>query len=144
VRALRPLGETLQAIVIAPESLPGTPEHIMLLPRIPQVELMPHLDAVVCHAGLNTVSEALNCGVPLVVAPHTRDQPINGAEVVRIGAGVRLHFHRARPDQMRTAVLTVLTDPGYRAAAGRVRDSFTAAGGAPAAAARLERLAAGL
>lgn len=144
VRALRPLGETLQAIVIAPESLPGTPEHIMLLPRIPQVELMPHLDAVVCHAGLNTVSEALNCGVPLVVAPHTRDQPINGAEVVRISAGVRLHFHRARPDQMRTAVLTVLTDPGYRAAAGRVRDSFTAAGGAPAAAARLERLAAGL
>jgi MGT family glycosyltransferase len=144
VRALRPLGDTLQAVVIAPESLPGTPEHIMLLPRVPQVELMPHLDAVVCHAGLNTVSEALNCGVPLVVAPHTRDQPINGAEVVRIGAGVRLHFHRARPDQMRTAVLTVLTDPGYRAAAGRVRDSFTAAGGAPAAAARRERLAAGL
>jgi len=144
VQALRPLGDTLQAIVIAPASLPGTPEHIMLLPRVPQVELMPHLDAVVCHAGLNTVSEALNCGVPLVVAPHTRDQPINGAEVVRIGAGVRLHFHRARPDQMRTAVLTVLTDPGYRAAAGRVHDSFTAAGGAPAAAARLERLAAGL
>jgi zeaxanthin glucosyltransferase len=144
VQALRPLGDTLQAIVIAPASLPGTPEHIMLLPRVPQVELMPHLDAVVCHAGLNTVSEALNCGVPLVVAPHTRDQPINGAEVVRIGAGVRLHFHRARPDQMRTAVLTVLTDPGYRAAAGRVRDSFAAAGGAPAAAARLERLAAGL
>jgi len=144
VQALRPLGDRLQAIVIAPASLPGTPEHIMLLPRVPQVELMPHLDAVVCHAGLNTVSEALSCGVPLVVAPHTRDQPINGAEVVRIGAGVRLHFHRARPEQMRTAVLTVLTDPGYRAAAGRVRDSFTAAGGAPAAAARLERLAAGL
>jgi zeaxanthin glucosyltransferase len=142
VQALRPLGDSLQAIVIAPASLPGTPEHIMLLPRVPQVELMPHLDAVVCHAGLNTVSEALSCGVPLVVAPHTRDQPINGAEVVRIGAGVRLHFHRARPDQMRTAVLTVLTDPGYAAAAGRAGDSFAAAGGAPAAAARLEQLAA--
>jgi zeaxanthin glucosyltransferase len=144
VQALRPLGDTVQAIVIAPASLPGTPEHILLLPRVPQLELMPHLDTVVCHAGLNTVSEALSRGVPLVVAPHTRDQPINGAEVVRVGAGVRLHFHRARPDQMRAAVLTVLTDPGYRAAAGRVRDSFAAAGGAPAAAARLERLAAGL
>lgn len=141
VRALAPLGDSVQAIVIAPAGLPGTPEHIMLLPRVPQLELMPHLDAVVCHAGLNTVSEALSCGVPLVVAPHTRDQPINGAEVVRIGAGVRLHFHRARPDQMRAAVLTVLDDPEYRAAAGRVRDSFAAAGGAPVAAARLEQLA---
>jgi MGT family glycosyltransferase len=143
VRALRPLGDSVQAIVIAPAGLPRTPEHIMLLPRVPQLELMPHLDAVVCHAGLNTVSEALSRGVPLVVAPHTRDQPINGAEVVRVGAGVRLHFHRARPDQMRAAVLTVLTDPGYGAAAGRVRDSFAAAGGAPAAAARLEQLASG-
>jgi zeaxanthin glucosyltransferase len=142
VRALRPLGDTVQAIVIAPASLPDTPEHILLLPRVPQLELMPHLDAVVCHAGLNTVSEALSCGVPLVVAPHTRDQPINGAEVVRVGAGVRLHFHRARPEQMRAAVLTVLDNPEYRAAAGRVRDSFAAAGGAPAAAARLEQLAA--
>ncbi len=143
VEALRPLGHSVQAIVIAPASLPGTPEHILLLPRVPQLELMPHLDAVVCHAGLNTVSEALSSGVPLVVAPHTRDQPINGAEVVRTGSGVRLHFHRARPDQIRAAVLTVLTDPAYQAAAGRVRDSFAAAGGAPAAAARLERLAAG-
>jgi MGT family glycosyltransferase len=142
VQALRPLGDSVQAIVIAPAEVPGTPEHIMLLPRVPQLELMPHLDAVMCHAGLNTVCEALSCGVPLVVAPHTRDQPINGAQVVRTGAGVRLHFHRARPEQMRSAVLALLDDPAYRAAAGRVRDSFTAAGGAPAAAARLEQLAA--
>jgi MGT family glycosyltransferase len=142
VQALRPLGDTVQAIVIAPADLPGTPEHIMAMPRVPQLELMPHLDAVVCHAGLNTVSEALSCGVPLVVAPHTRDQPINGAQVVRIGAGVRLHFHRASPGQLRESVLTLLSDPGYRTAAGRVRDSFASAGGAPAAAARLEQLAA--
>lgn len=142
VEALRPLGDSVQAIVIAPAELPGTPEHIMLMPRVPQLELMQHMDAVVCHAGLNTVSEALSYGVPLVVAPHTRDQPINGAQVVRTGAGVRLHFHRARPDQLRAAVLALLTEPRYRAAAERVRDSFTAAGGAPAAAARLEQLAA--
>jgi zeaxanthin glucosyltransferase len=39
-------------------------------------------------------------------------------------------------------VLTVLGDPAYRAAAGRVRDSSATAGGAAAAAAHLERLAA--
>jgi zeaxanthin glucosyltransferase len=37
--------------------------------------------------------------------------------------------------------MTVFGDPAYRAAAARLRDSFTAAGGAPAAAQRLEELA---
>ena len=143
VEALRPLGDSVQAIVLAPpEALPGVPEHIMAIERVPQLELLPHMDAVVCHAGLNTVSETLSNAVPLVVAPLTRDQPINAANVVRVGAGIREHFYRVRPEQLRASVLALLSDPAYRAAAGMVRESFTAAGGAPQAAARLERLAA--
>jgi MGT family glycosyltransferase len=141
--ALRPLGDTVQAILLAPpQALPDLPEHLLAIERIPQLELLPHMDAVVCHAGLNTVSETLSNAVPLVVAPLTRDQPINAANVVRVGAGIRVHFYRARPDQLRASVLALLSDPAYRAAAGAVRDSFAAAGGAAAAAVRLERLAA--
>jgi zeaxanthin glucosyltransferase len=143
VAALRPLGDSVQAIVLAPpEAVGDAPEHILPIERIPQLEVLPHMDAVVCHAGLNTVSETLSNAVPLVVAPLTRDQPINAANVVRVGAGIRVHFHRVRPDQLRAAVLDLLGDPAYRSAAGMVRDSFAAAGGAPEAAARLERLAA--
>jgi MGT family glycosyltransferase len=143
VEALRPLGDTVQAIVLAPpETLPGMPEHILPIERIPQLEVLPRMDAVVCHGGLNTVSETLSNAVPLVVAPLTRDQPINATNVVRVGAGIRVHFYRARPDQLRAAVGTLLSDPAYHAAAGMVRDSFAAAGGAPEAAARLARLAA--
>ncbi len=143
VEALRPLGDSVQAIVLAPpEALPALPEHILAIERIPQLELLPRMDAVVCHAGLNTVSETLSNAVPLVVAPLTRDQPINAANVARVGAGIRVHFYRATPQDLRDAVIALLSDPAYRAAAGMVRDSFVAAGGAPAAAARLERLAA--
>ena len=143
VEALRPLGDSVQAIVLAPpEALPSAPENIVAIKRIPQLELLPRMDAVVCHAGLNTVSETLSNAIPLVVAPLTRDQPINAGNVVRVRAGIRAHFYRARPEQLRTAVVALLSDPSYRAAAARVRDSFVAAGGAPQAAARLERLAA--
>jgi len=143
VEALRPLGDSVQAIMLVPpEALPSLPEHIIAIERIPQLEVLPHMDAVVCHGGLNTVSETLSNAVPLVVAPLTRDQPINAVNVARVGAGIRAHFYRARPDQLRAAVLALLSDPAYRAAAAMVRDSFTAAGGAPEAAARLERLAA--
>jgi zeaxanthin glucosyltransferase len=141
VEALRPLAHRVQAIVVAPpQTLPGVPEHVLVRPRVPMLELLPRLDAAVCHGGTNTVSEALRYAVPLVVAPLTRDQPVNAAHVVRAGVGIRVHFDRVRPEALRAAVLALLDDPSYRAAAGQIRESSAAAGGAAAAAARLEDL----
>lgn len=143
LRALEPLGDRVQPVlVVSPEVLPGLPGHIIAQPRIPMLDLLPHVDAVVCHGGMNTVCEALSYGVPLVVAPLTRDGPVNAASVAAAGAGIRVNFHRAGPERLRAAVLDVLDDPGYRTAAGRIRDSFAAAGGALAAAVSLEELAA--
>jgi zeaxanthin glucosyltransferase len=52
-----------------------------------------------------------------------------------------VRFARATPQRLRAAVTAVLDEPAYRTAAGRVGASFAAAGGAPAAAAHLARLA---
>jgi len=102
---------------------------------------MPHLAAVVSHGGANTVGEALSHGIPLVVAPITLDQPRTAEQVVRAGAGIRVDFNDATPAVLREAMTAVLDDERYRAAAERIRDSFTAAGGAAAAAGHLSRLA---
>jgi zeaxanthin glucosyltransferase len=142
-QALEPLGDRLQAIVVAPEyTIPDPPAHVLVVRRVPMLELMPRLDAVVSHGGLNTVCEALAHGLPLVIAPIKGDQPINAAQVAAAGAGIRVRFARTRPEPLRDAVLAVLDDPSYRAAAARVRESFRAAGGAQAAAGLLEALAA--
>jgi UDP:flavonoid glycosyltransferase YjiC (YdhE family) len=140
--AVRPLGDRLQAIMIAPEGVVADPPpHLRVVSRAPVLELMPRMDAVVGHGGLNTVAEALAHAVPLVVAPINGDQPVNAAQLVAAGAGIRARFDRDRPEQLRAALLAVLDDPSYRAAAARVRASFLAAGGAPAAAVHLEDLA---
>jgi zeaxanthin glucosyltransferase len=153
VEALRPMGDRLQAVVVAPvEAVPQPPAspassrvratgHVLVVPRVPLLHLLPRLDAVVCHGGLNTVCEALAFGVPLVVAPIKHDQPVNAAQVAAAGAGIRVRFPRVRPDQLRAAIVAVLDDPAYRGAAARIRDSFAAAGGATAAAERLAALA---
>ncbi|MHA6765410.1 glycosyltransferase [Streptacidiphilus sp. PAMC 29251] len=139
IEALRPLGDSVQAIVAAPDgTVVDAPGHVLVRPRVPVLELMPRLDAVVSHGGLNTVCEALAHGVPLVVAPIKGDQPINAAQVAAAGAGRRVRFASVRPKPLREDLLAVLDDPSYRAAAGRIRDSFAAAGGAPAAARHLE------
>jgi UDP:flavonoid glycosyltransferase YjiC (YdhE family) len=144
IAALAPLAYRVQAVFVAPEQVSSSlvdPSRVLVVPRVPMLDLLPHLSAVVCHGGMNTVCEALAHGVPLVIAPMKNDQPINAAQVAAAGAGVRVSFFRARPDRLREAVRAVLDEPAHRAAAGRVRDSFAAAGGAGAAADHLEHLA---
>jgi MGT family glycosyltransferase len=136
-------GMDVRAIVIAPPSLIGdAPPNVLVTPRVPQLALMPRLDAVVSHGGHNTVCEALAHGLPLVVAPIRDDQPAIADQVVRAGAGVRVAFRRVKADELRGAITTALTDEGLRAGAARVQASFAAAGGASAAADHLERLSA--
>ncbi|MFF4341397.1 glycosyltransferase [Kitasatospora sp. NPDC001540] len=141
VQALRPLGDRLQAVIAAPDgTVADPPAHVLVRPRVPVLELMPKLAAVVSHGGLNTVCEALAHGVPLLVAPIKGDQPINAAQVAAAGAGRRVRFAHASPQQLRAELLAVLDDPSHAAAARRVQASFAAAGGAQAAADHLETL----
>ncbi|MFJ4859758.1 glycosyltransferase [Streptomyces sp. NPDC088748] len=135
------LAAEVQFVLAAPSALIGdAPDHVLLQESVPQLELLPHLDAVVCHAGHNTVCEALAHGLPLVVAPIRDDQPIVARQVVEAGAGVRVRFGRTRAEELRDALTAVLDDPGPRRAARRIQASFAAAGGAAAAADRLEKL----
>jgi MGT family glycosyltransferase len=132
----------VQTILVAPdEHAAGAPASMIVRRYVPQLALLPKVDAVVCHAGHNTVVEALAHGVPLVVAPIKDDQPIVADQVVAAGAGVRVKFGRVQPQELRAAVDQVLGEPAFRAAAERVRASFAAAGGAAAAADALEALA---
>jgi len=136
------LEDRLQAIIVAPDGmLDATAPSVLVCPSVPQLKLLPQLDAVVCHAGHNTVCETLAHGIPLVVAPIRDDQPIIAQQVVDAGVGVRLKYGRVNSDQILEALLAVLENPSYRQAALRIRASFRAAGGCSAAADRLEALA---
>jgi zeaxanthin glucosyltransferase len=140
--AVAPLSAAVQAIIVGPpELVPDPPGNVLVVPWVPMLALLPRLDAVISHGGMNTVSETLAHGLPLVIAPIRHDQPVVASQVARAGAAIRVPFSRVRPAQLREAVVTILDDPSYRNAAERIRDSFAAAGGAAAAAARLECLA---
>lgn len=142
--ALRDRARRVQAVVADPGGVLGevTDPDVLTMARIPQLALLPRASAVVCHAGHNTVTESLLHGVPLVVAPIRDDQPVVAAQVVTAGAGIRVRFGRGDRRTIGAAVDSVLDDARYRAAAGRVQESFRAAGGAASAATHLEAFAA--
>jgi MGT family glycosyltransferase len=132
-------GSEVQALLVAPRELVGAvPKNIVVADWVPQLAVLDHVDAVVSHAGYNTVVEALAKGLPQVVAPIAFDHPVNAERVVACGAGERISYRRAKAVQIAEAIDTVLTVPSYRDAARQLQGSFRAAGGAMAAADHLE------
>jgi zeaxanthin glucosyltransferase len=141
--AVEPMAARVQVVLnTAADAMPEPPPHVLVAPRVPMLDLMPRLDAVICQAGQSTVNEAFAHGVPLVVAPIRLGELAVAQQVTRAGAGVAVSFADATPAQLAAAVTAVLDEPGYRAHARRLREEFAAAGGAGAAAAHLAALAA--
>ncbi|ADP79616.1 glycosyltransferase [Pseudofrankia inefficax] len=138
VDALGQLRGAQAAIADPSGALTAVPDNVLVRPRLPMLPLLSHAAAVVCHAGHNTVCEALAHDVPLVVAPIRDDQPIVAQQVVDAGAGIRLHFGRATADLVAAAVVDVLGRARYRKAAEAVGASLRTAGGAGAAADHVE------
>jgi MGT family glycosyltransferase len=133
--------QPFQVILVAPpERVGSVPANVLVRPLVPQLALLPHVSAVVCHGGHNTVCEALANGLPLIVAPIKDDQMIVAQQVVEAGAGVRVRFGRVGARDLRDAVFQVMSEPRFREAAGRVQQSFAAAGGPKAAADLLQWL----
>ena len=101
-----------------PAELGPVASNVHIARWIPQADVLPHAAAVVQHGGSGTVTGALAAGVPSVVVPLFADQTHNAGRIAELGAGIEL----AMDDIVRLpdAVRTLLADPSYREAAGRV------------------------
>lgn len=140
---LAPMADEVQAVFVtsgvAAESFP---DDAITAELVPMLDLMPKLDAVVCHAG-GAVNEALTFGVPMVVAPVRAEQVALARQVARSGAGIEVPILDVTVAELDAAVRAVLDEPDYRRNARRIGAEFAAAGGAAAAAAHLVELASG-
>jgi UDP:flavonoid glycosyltransferase YjiC (YdhE family) len=111
---------------VDPAAFGSLPEEVHVERYIPQSLLLAHVDAVVCHAGYNTVMGALNLGLPLVLAPFSADQPIHAQRCVELGVGRRVHTQPVDPVEIRAATRAVLDQSSYREAAQGVQREIAA------------------
>lgn len=98
--------------------------------------VLPHASAVVCHAGISTMLEAISFGKPLVIITYTPEDRVNGRRTEELGLGVALPGHELTAERLREAVETVAHSDHIRRQVARTRTEMLAAGG-PARAARL-------
>ncbi|MGW7539043.1 glycosyltransferase [Amycolatopsis sp. NPDC054798] len=89
------------------------PDHVRIEQFVPQTQLLPAVDAVVCHGGSATVLGALAHGVPLVISPLASDHFEVAAQVHAAEAGLSVDAG----DGILDAVRTVLADRTCRESA---------------------------
>lgn len=117
---------------VDPASLEPLPENVRVYPRVNQMEILASADVFLTHCGMNSVSESLLCGVPMVLFPQHSEEEAVAGRAEELGAGTRLR--RATTKSIRKALGTVLEDKRFRDAAQAIADNFAQCGGAKEAA----------
>lgn len=120
------------------------PRNFIVRSWAPQLTVLKKASAFVSHGGLNSVSEALYFGVPLVVIPQGNDQPMVAQRVSALGAGIQLKMEDITPDLLLHALCSVMEDAAYRQAGSAIGRSFAESGGYRKAADDIIELSSGI
>ena len=117
---------------VDPAALGPVPGNVRIFPRVNQLEVLAGADVFLTHCGMNSVSESLLCGVPMVLFPQHGEENAVAIRCEQLGAGLRLK--RPSASCIRSALEAVLGDDRYRRAAQTVAEDFARCGGAAEAA----------
>ena len=116
------------------------PKNIQVYESVDQMAVLSIADAFITHCGMNSASEGLYFGVPLVLFPQTPEQDAVAKRTEELGAGVRLKS--ISEEDVLGALTKVLHEPQYKAGAERISESFKNCGGMAEAKDFLEQIAA--
>ena len=72
------------------KALEPVPENIEIYNSVDQIAVLEKADLFISHAGMNSVSESLYFGVPLILLPITAEQKAVAIRVTQLNAGIIL------------------------------------------------------
>ncbi|WP_431086686.1 macrolide family glycosyltransferase [Paenibacillus sp. 8b26] len=114
------------------------PEHFIISPYVPQLEVLHHSDVFITHGGMNSVNEGIHFNVPLVVLPQDKDQPMVAQRLTELQAGYRITKDHINVQSLREAVREVVSNAAYKEGVQKINDSFQQSGGTEEALAKID------
>lgn len=123
---------------IDPDRLGPLPAQIHAAHRVDQMAVLRRADVFVTHCGMNSANEAILCGVPTVLWPQQSEEGAVADRMEKLGVGLRLKS--PAPGAIRESVEHVLQTPSFRDNTAALAETFRAAGGAEAAADKIEQV----
>ena len=121
-------------------SLGSIPANFIVREYVPQLDILQRAALFISHGGMNSVSEALYYGVPLVVIPQSADQPWVARQVKRLGAGKIIRRTHVSASRLRSVAEEVLTRATYAQKSRQVGETLREAGGPQRAAGAIQQL----
>lgn len=94
--------------------LGNIPDNFIVRNRVPQISVLNQASLFITHGGMNSVSEAMVSGVPMVVIPFVSDQPVNAEQVARLGLGKVLDYKSITPSILKDTAFAVMNDEAVK------------------------------
>ena len=86
------------------------PENVVLVPFAPQIEILKRASLFITHSGLNSTSEAIFYGVPMIRLPISADQPYVAMRMEELKIGKKLDYKTFDKFQMSNLICEILND----------------------------------
>jgi UDP:flavonoid glycosyltransferase YjiC (YdhE family) len=114
---------------VDPQALGTPPDNFIVRPYVPQLDILERAALFISHGGMNSVSESLLYGVPLLVVPQVGDQFVVAGRLAALRAGLTVSPAQATPEQLRALAGQILAQPGFKQQAQAIGESLRTAGG---------------
>lgn len=117
------------------------PKDAIILPYVPQLQVLDHIDIMISHGGANSVLECMSKGIPIALLPLCNDQFIQAKFIQRAKTGIVLDAFLPDVNTYRTEIRKLIeTNNPYQKNVKRVKQSFDRYGGARQAAELIQKV----
>ena len=114
---------------VALADLGPLPANFIVRAFVPQLEILQRASLFITHGGMNSASEAMYYGVPLLVIPQAQDQFYVAKRVTKLRAGEMLFMKQVNAQRLRRMAAKILADPLYAQNSKKIGVTFHEAGG---------------
>lgn len=98
---------------IDPEQLQPVPDNFSIRPFWNQIEILGQTKIFFSHGGMNSIMEALQCGVPMLFFPWANDQFLISEHARKFGIGEVVDKQNCDPETIRRAFLRMEANYGF-------------------------------
>lgn len=116
------------------------PRGVFVAEFAPHALLFARAAAIVHQGGAGTLHQGLASGHPMLVVPHSHDQPDNARRATALGVARTLYPSQYREPALMRELRALLDTPGYRRRAAEVAEIVRTEDGASRACEALERI----
>jgi MGT family glycosyltransferase len=124
IEALKDEKMVVLAVPVKNNQIMDLPSNTFTEPYIPFADILPHVDIMITNGGYGGTQNALAHGVPLIIAGATEDKMEVASRLEYSGAGINLRKQNPSPENIRKAVMKILSDESYKQKAKELQIDF--------------------